>query len=177
MIHRFAYFDYLLFVVVGIVTSIACINSAQYVGTTFDEPTYLENGLHFWHTGSHRTLMKLGTMPLPMELQTMPLALAEHQRGERWDIEADFATILPWMRHGNLVFWWLLLLYGFLIARDMAGSWGGCVAVAALAFEPNLLAHAALATTDIAVSAGVLATIYHFRRGRAESWRWRVGLP
>lgn len=169
--------DLLVYLTCALASSAWCVSAARTLGATFDEPTYLQNGLHFWRTGSHRTLMRLGTMPLPMDLQTLPLAVAEHWNGVPWDLESDFSTILPWMRHGNLVFWWLLLGYGFLIARDVAGPWAGRIAVAALACEPNLLAHASLATTDIAVSAAVLMTIFHFRRGRAENWLWRVGVP
>src|SRR5207249_2462166 len=86
-------------------------------------------------------------------------------------------TLLPWARAGNLVFWWLLLIYGFLIARDLAGNWAGRLAVAALACEPNLLAHAGLATTDISISACLLAFAIHFRRGRDQSNAKRLLIP
>src|SRR5213076_3194197 len=49
---------------------------------------------------------------------------------------------------------------------ELAGPWGGRAVVAALACEPNLLAHAALATTDVAVSACLLALVYHFHARR-----------
>jgi hypothetical protein len=51
------------------------------------------------------------------------------------------------------------------------------LAVALLACEPSLLAHAGLATTDIALTACVLAFTYHFYKGRGEAWKWRVGVP
>src|SRR5207253_2046369 len=40
-----------------------------------------------------------------------------------------------------------------------------------------LLGHACLATTDVALSACLLALAYHFRAGRAAGWRRRVALP
>jgi hypothetical protein len=64
-----------------------------------------------------------------------------------------------------------------LIARSLAGPWAGRLAAAALAAEPNFLAHASLATTDIAVTACLLALAYHYREGRQLGWVWRVGLP
>ncbi|MFL5327728.1 MAG: ArnT family glycosyltransferase [Gemmataceae bacterium] len=170
-------FDMVWILAFGLASSIWCVTAARTIGATFDEPTYLENGMHFWRTGSHRTLMKLGTMPLPVDLQTLPLAIAERIRGTNWDLDTDFHTLLPRMRHGNLLFWWLLLISAFRIGRDVAGSWGGRLAVAALACEPNMLAHAALATTDIAITATVLTFALYYHRGRDQAWSRRVGLP
>src|SRR5262249_57862459 len=61
--------------------------------------------------------------------------------------------------------------------RRVAGRGGGRLAVAFLACEPSLLAHATLATTDIAVTACVLALVYHFRAGREAGWPRRVAVP
>ncbi len=46
-----------------------------------------------------------------------------------------------------------------------------------LACEPNFLAHATLATTDIAVTGCMLAFVYHFWTGREQGWRRRIGVP
>jgi hypothetical protein len=75
------------------------------------------------------------------------------------------------------VFWWLLLAYGWLAGRSLGGAWGGRLTVAFLASEPSLLAHASLATTDIAVAACLLALVYHFRSGRDAGWVRRLGVP
>src|SRR5262249_20055687 len=85
--------------------------------------------------------------------------------------------VLPWARAGTLAFWWLLLAYAWLAARSLAGPWAGRLAVPLLACEPSLLAHAALATTDVAVAACLLALVYHFRAGPGAAWPRRVGLP
>jgi hypothetical protein len=171
------HFDWLWLFVVGTASSAWCITAAQQLGATYDEPTYLEHGLHFWRTGSHRQLMRLGTMPLPVDVQTLPLAIAERFRGQPWDWDRDCERILPWMRHGNLVFWWLLLAGGMTLGRDLAGSWGGRWAVTVLALEPNLLAHAALATTDIAITATLVCFVIAYRRGRGGDWKARIGWP
>jgi hypothetical protein len=49
--------------------------------------------------------------------------------------------------------------------------------VAWLACEPNLLAHASLAPTDMAISACLVGLVYHFRQNRDAAWWQRVGLP
>jgi hypothetical protein len=162
---------------VGLLSSAWCVTAGWRLGATFDEPVYLEQGLAFWRTGSHHGLMRLGTMPLPPDLQTLPLYLAERWTGRPWDLQADWERLLPWFRAGNLVFWWLLLGYGYLAGRIVAGRWGGRLAVAWLGCEPNLLAHAGLATTDLPITACLLALIVHFILGRERSWWPRVGLP
>lgn len=154
-----------------------CVSAAGTLGATFDEPTYLALGLESWQTGSSKRLLDLGTMPLPPHLQTLPLHLRERLFGERVDPVRDPESALIVARMGNLPFWWLLLVYGWLAGRQIAGPWGGRLAIALLACEPNLLAHASLATTDIAVSACLLALLYHFRLGRDGLWWRRVGIP
>jgi hypothetical protein len=169
--------DWLWFLALGVASSVWCVTAAGQLGATFDEPVYLARGLGFWHTGSHAGLMKLGTMPLAVDLDTLPLYLWEQWHGTTIDLEKDFERVLPWARAGTLLFWWLLLFYGRLAGRQLAGPWGGRLAVALLCCEPSLLAHAALATTDIAVSACLLALVYHFRSGRSAGWLVRVGVP
>lgn len=161
----------------GLLSSYGCLLTAREIGATFDEPLYVARGIECWRTGSHRGLIKLGTMPLPIDVQTLPLYLAERWTGIAWDAKADLARLLPWARAGTLLFWWLLLIYAFLAGRELAGVWAGRLAVALLACEPSLLAHASLATTDIAVSACLLALVYHFRTGRDANWFWRIVVP
>lgn len=160
-----------------VLSSCWCLTAARQLSATFDEPLYVARGLERWRTGSHAGLMRLGTMPLPIDCDTLPLFLYEQWTGAPIDAAGDLDWTLPWARTAGLVFWWLLLVYGWLAGRALAGSWGGRLAVAWLACEPNLLAHASLATTDIAISACLLALIYHFRTGRDRNWKWRVGVP
>ncbi len=163
--------------IAGLLSSLWCLTAARELGATFDEPFYLSQGLEFWRTGSHAQLMSKGTMPLAVDLTTLPIYLSERWAGARFDAVADFARLLQWARAGTLVFWWLLLIYGWLAGRSLGGPWGGRLAVALLAVEPNLLAHAALATTDIAVTACMLALVYHFRSSRDAGWIRRLAVP
>ena len=160
-----------------IASSAWCVSASARLGATFDEPTYIQLGLESWRTGSYKSLLDLGTMPLPPRVLTLPLHLWERWGGETFDLTRDLDRLLPVARLGTLPFWWLLLMYGWLAGRQIAGAWGGRLAVAFLACEPNLLAHAGLATTDVAVSACLLALLYHFRAGRSEPWPRRVLVP
>lgn len=169
--------DWLWFLVCAVVSSILCLVGARRIGATFDEPVYIQTGLQCWRTLSHTGLIQLGTMPLPIDIQTLPLYLYECISGSRFDLSADPVGTLAWARAGNLVFWWLLLWYGRLIARRLGGAWAGRLAVGLLAFEPNLVAHASLATTDIAISACFLGFAYHYEARSQASWLQRVGVP
>lgn len=160
-----------------IISTAWCWTSAREIGVTFDEPIYLQTGLDHWRTGSSTELMKLGTMPLPVDVVTMPLYLYETSRGVPIDLQTETMTVLPWARMMTACFWWLLLVFAWLIARSLGGPWAGRLAVGLLAFEPTFLAHASLATTDIAVTAMLLPFAYYFYRNRGEKWGWRVALP
>ena len=160
----------------GLLSSVWCLTAAQQVGATYDEPVYLVGGMHFWRTGSFDPLLAKGTMPLPIAVTTLPVRIYELCRGSRIDLETEFDLALALARPATLVFWWLLLIYGYIVGRSVSGPWGGRFAVALLAFEPTLLANAALATTDIAIAACLLVFAVHFRANRRADWRWRVGL-
>lgn len=169
--------DWAWFLAWAVGSSAWCLGAARELGATFDEPVYVACGLTGWRTGSRAPLMKLGTMPLPIDVTTLPLYLWERYHGVTIDPEADLARVLPWARAGTLLFWWLLLGYGWRAGAQLGGRWGARLAVALLASEPSLLAHASLATTDIAASACLLALVYHFVTGRSAGWRRRVALP
>lgn len=169
--------DWLWFFGWGLISSAWCLGAAAQLGATFDEPIYVSRGLSGWRNQSHKGLLVLGTMPLPIDVQTLPLYLWETCSGVPLDPVGDLPQLLFYARAMTMVFWWLLLLYARLAGRQLAGPWGGRLAVALLACEPNLLAHAALATTDIAITACMLALLYHFRQGREAGWLWRVAVP
>ncbi|HEY7329722.1 MAG TPA: hypothetical protein VH592_18960 [Gemmataceae bacterium] len=160
-----------------IASSIWCVSASARLSATFDEPTYISLGLESWRTGSYKPLIDLGTMPLPPLVQTLPLHFWERWRGENFNPPRDLDRLLPIARLATLPFWWLLLIYGWLAGRQMAGVWGGRLALAFLACEPNLLAHASLATTDVAVTACLVALLFHFRAGRGQPWWRRVLIP
>lgn len=163
----------------GVASSAWCVSAAAQLGATFDEPLYVKAGLTSWRTGSNKLLMRAGTMPLPVDLHTLPVRVWEQYRGAEFDPVFDLHAVLPVCRAANLAFWWLLLAYAMRLGRAFGGAWGGRLAVALVACDPNLLGHAALATTDIALVAFMLVLVYHFyycyRPGA--SWKRRVLVP
>ena len=169
--------DVLWLVAWALASSVWCLTAAGRLSATFDEPFYIRQGLERWRTGSYAKLLGAGTMPLPVDVQTLPLYLWERWRGVPFDPVNDWEQILPWARAATLSFWWLLLFYGGCTARLLGGPWAGRLAIALLAVEPSLLAHASLATTDLALAACLLALCYHFRIGREGGWGRRIAAP
>lgn len=174
---RERWFDRAWLVAVVCASSVWCLSAARALGPTFDEPFYLESGLDAWRTGSSSALLTHGTMPLAVGVATLPAYVSERWSGTHLDATSDLPTILRWGRTATLVFWVLLLVYVYAAARRLAGPWAGNLAVGLVGAEPVLLGHAALATTDVAVTACLVALTLHFADGRDRSpWR-RVGLP
>ncbi len=76
----------------------------------------------------------------------------------------DFESIIFRARMGAALFALLLALLVFLTGREMFGTGAGLLALALVVFEPNLLAHGALVTTDTGAACFLLATVYAFYR-------------
>lgn len=60
----------------------------------------------------------------------------------------------------------LLIVLVTLAAREMFGRTEALIALILFAFEPTIIAHGALVTTDMAVSAGLFASVFLFYRYR-----------
>ncbi len=163
----------------GVASSVWCVTAAAQIGATFDEPFHVKAGLTSWRTGSNKLFMRAGNMPLPVETQMLPVYLWELHRGVEFEPFFDFHKVLPVCRAANLIFWWLLLVYTMRLGRTFGGAWGGRLAVALVACDPNLLGHAALATTDIAIVACMMVLVYHFHHcyHPDAGWKRRVLVP
>jgi len=151
----------------AVASSIWCLTAAPRLGATFDEPVYVAAGLDRWRHGGVGGLMRLGTMPLAVDVVSLPVWVAERGRGEPYLLStdgrghvvdaSDLPRVLPMARAATLIFWWILLASSWRLARGLGGPLAGVLAVVWLCAEPSLLAHATLATTDIAVTAMLLA--------------------
>jgi hypothetical protein len=158
-------------------STVWCVTAGDHLGPTVDETLYVQQGLERLHTGNSKRFMADGVMTLPPDVQALPAVMVEQFRGERFDPDADFPQLLRLARYGSLAFWWLLLAYSRLWGRRLGGPWGGRWAVALVACEPNLLGHAALATTDIAATATILMATFRFATARDRRWWRRVLVP
>src|SRR5947209_3636469 len=96
-------FSIIWFLACALLSSAWCVSSGFQLGATFDEPIYLQKGLEHWRTGSHEGLLRLGTMPLPVDVQTLPLYVWERCCGVAFDVTEDAERILPIARTGTLL--------------------------------------------------------------------------
>ncbi len=127
----------------------------------------------------HPPLVKL-VAALP--LLAMPDLREPQLQGRNFKVEAflsgkDFNAwnidrgILFRARLAVTIFPLMLALLVFLAAREMFGTKAAFVALTLLAFDPTLLAHGAMVTTDVGVSCFIFATVYAFYRyAKSPSW-------
>ena len=160
----------------GAFSAFLCGTAAHAIGPTYDEQFYVQAGMKNWRDWNHRELLTQGAMPLPAEVQTLPLRVAEVFRSE--DPSEQWLAWLPTARLGTIVFLWLLLWAAYRLGTLYAGAPGGCWAVMLTSCEPIILGHGSLATTDLPFTACLLALMAVFRARRAEAtWPRRLLLP
>jgi 4-amino-4-deoxy-L-arabinose transferase-like glycosyltransferase len=146
---------------------------------TFDEDNHMFAGYMMWHTGDyglnpeHPPLVKLlATLPeVRRELWVPPL----HDRnfkseayldGREWLARNDGGTqhMVFEMRLAAGLLAIGLSLMVFFAAREWFGPAAALIALVLITFDPNVLAHSALVTTDVGVSLFFLASVYAFYR-------------
>ena len=157
----------------AVFSTLWCWLTAWSLGPTFDEPTYVFGGLANLRQFTHKNLLNLGTMPLPPEVQTLPLMLL-HRIFQVRTVDMPLLW-LPIARMTSIVFWWLLLWASYRLATIYGGPLAGCLALALVACEPVLLGHASLATTDLPFAACLTQLLAVFR-GRRDQVDWKSRL-
>lgn len=136
---------------------------------TFDEPAHIAAGLSYLKTGDFRInlqhpplLKEIGALPLVLIGVDWPLGEDEWQMVSRepdpflqWDLgqrviyQNDYEKVMFWSR---LPFLGLALLLGYLIylwGRRLVGETAALGSLCLYAFDPNIIAHATLVTTDV----------------------------
>lgn len=146
---------------------------------TFDEDNHMFAGYMMWKTGDyglnpeHPPLVKrLATLPILGEklwvppLQNRYFKIEAYLDGRDWLARNDGASqrLVFRMRMTAGLLALGLSIMVFLAAREWFGTWAGLAALMLLVFDPNVLAHSALVTTDIGVSFFFLASVYGFYR-------------
>jgi tetratricopeptide (TPR) repeat protein len=143
---------------------------------TWDEPDHIYSGYMSWKgdfglNPEHPLLVKfVATLPLlgmqlnVPELQDRPYRLQAVLGGRDFIFHNDADKVVFRAQMAASIFTLLLLVIVFLTAREMFGTTAGFVALGLLVFDPTLLAHGALVTTDAIQACFLLASIYAFYR-------------
>jgi len=160
-----------------IVLSLQLFFSVRRESQTWDEANHIFAGYRSWTHADfglnpeHPPLLKLlATAPL-LPLQPKSPALEERffkedafLRGKEFLYQNDADKILARTRTTAAILTLLTALVVFFATREMFGTGAAFVALALLAFDPNLLAHGALITTDVGLACFMSLSVYLFYR-------------
>lgn len=161
------------------------INDSQ----TFDEGVHLAAGVSYWVTGDfrlnpeHPVLWKLvAAAPVLLLRPDVPLdhpAWAGHRAWEFADIFLDanrvpVGQLLLVGRLAGFLAGSLLIIVVFRFGTELFGLAAGLAAASLTAFDPNLIAHARLITTDLPITLAITTTLYLLWRYRQHPTRQRL---
>ena len=160
---------------------------------TIDEPNHLARGYAYLKTGDLRLSRDEGHPPLFNLLCALPLTLVEDlklptdrpswQSGFRNAFAVEFlfggdSPLAQVVFLGRLPVMLATMCLAALVARwagELYGCWGSVLALALCAFDPNLIAHGQLATTDLGITLLTFSSLYLFWRFlRTPNWPWLV---
>jgi Dolichyl-phosphate-mannose-protein mannosyltransferase len=146
---------------------------------TFDEDNHMFAGYMMWKTGDyglnpeHPPLVKLlATVPLlgkdlwVPKLEGRYFKTEAYMDGRDWLMRNDAGSqwLIFRMRLAAGLLAIALSLVVFFAAREWFGTGAALIALLLVVFDPNILGHSALVTTDVGVSLFFLASIYAFYR-------------
>lgn len=154
---------------------------------TVDEPPHILAGHRHWQCGDfginpeHPPLLKLlATAPLNfMTLNEPPWECGSKitsksdmfSYGNSFIAENGIDRIVIPARLGASLMSILLALLMFLAAWEMFGRWEALMVLAIIAFEPNLIAHGSIVTTDMVITATSFGAMYAlYRFGKEQTW-------
>jgi hypothetical protein len=160
--------------------------AARHTSITLDAPLHITSGYACLVTGDYRLVEE--HPPLLKMLQAAPLLLADPPLPDPrtvpgWadgnlievaqHVVVPYRPIRPLVHAARVPTMLVGVLLGALVARwatDTSGAIGGILALGLYAFDPNVLAHSAVAATDLGAAAAIFAAAYTF-------WRWLRPVP
>lgn len=161
-----------------LVAAVLLLYGALRMSCTSDEVAHVPAGYSYLVTGDFR--MNVEHPPLAKILAALPLLPLQPSLdqddyswkvGEEWPFGQKFLFV--WNDPDRLLIWarlpilLLTLLLGLLVyawGRELAGHTTGLLAALLLLTTPEILAHGALVTTDMALTCFMLASVYAFYR-------------
>jgi len=160
-----------------IVLGLQLFFSVRRESQTWDEGNHIFTGYRSWTHGDfglnpeHPPLVKLfATVPLLWSQPKSP-ALEERffkedafLRGKEFLYQNDPDKLLAQTRTAAAIFTLLTALVVFFGTREMFGTGAAFIALTLVTFDPNLLAHGALITTDVGLACFMFLSVYLFYR-------------
>lgn len=146
---------------------------------TVDEPVHLVRGLAYWRTGDLRlqyghpplSHALIGVLPMLEPGVGSPAQMPGWEDARRLDVAQHLVWETPDSFVSRVTFLgrWPVVALGLLLAAlsyrwaaDLYGALAGLLALLVCTFDPNLLAHTSLATTDLTVTCMTFLASYVF---------------
>ena len=169
--------------------------SALDTSPTFDEPYHILRSYVYLTTGDDALVAQGGHPPLSNMVSVAPLwlrddvALPPHQPGWPqvrqfkdlfaaadeflWRIGNNADSIVLWARLPGILVSAVGAVLVFIWSRKLHGPLAALLALLLYAFDPNIIAHSSVVTTDLGATVLFLATVYSlWRFCRRPLWRW-----
>ena len=160
-----------------LVLSLQLFFSVRRESQTWDEGDHIFTGYRSWTHGDyglnpeHPPLVKLFvTLPLLWSQPKSPALEGRFfkedafLRGKEFLYQNDPDKILSRTRSAAAIFTLLTALAVFFGTREMFGTGAAFIALTLITFDPNLLAHGALITTDVGLACFMFLSVYLFYR-------------
>ena len=154
---------------VTIAAALAVAGTYFTFSNTYDEPAHIAAGMQWLagthdHDADHPPLARIAAALGPYLHGERALGAASpSDEGIRLlGRGAHYRTTLALARLGELPFFLGLCAIAWAWGRRLSDERGGAIAVLLVASNPNLLAHAGLATTDLALAATMSAALFAF---------------
>jgi len=172
-----------------LILGLQLVLSIRQESQTWDEANHIFAGYRSWTHADfglnpeHPPMVKLlATLPLFSSPLKTPELQDRYFKEEAFIDGKDFlygndAEKILWrtrLAAGTITI--LLGLLVFLATREFFGTGAAFIALSLLAFDPNLLAHGALVTTDSALSCFMFASVYAFYRYVKVPTIWRMAV-
>ncbi len=155
--------------VISALTLIRVASTHRVFSPTFDEPIHVLAGYLHLTKGDYR--LDPEHPPMARMFFALPFRNVKVSAGDDHEREmllylstGDYLRGVARSRRGNLVFLAIALVAIAFWARDLFGTAVGITACAIFAMLPPILAHAGLATTDMAGTAGYCAAMFSLYR-------------
>jgi hypothetical protein len=169
-------FIFLIAILIAVVHAFMAVTAVNTKSPTFDEPQHLVAGYSYWLKNDYRLDPENGNLParwaaLPLlisRVNFIPTTDRAWQKADEgktahqffYEVSNDPDRMIAQARTMMSVFGAALCLLIFHCSRQLFGVFGGLLAETLTAFDPNMLAHSALVTSDVAVAFFFLAAIW-----------------
>jgi hypothetical protein len=169
----------LIAILLSILHALLAITASQQKSPTYDEPTHLAAGYSYWLTNDFRLDPENGSLssrwnalPLLVTRPNFPIESNAWKHSDEGGVSREFfyhcgndpdALLMP-ARAMNAILSGALCFFIFICSRELFGLTGAFISELVAVFDPNLLAHGGLATSDTAAALLFFAATWSYGR-------------